>query len=337
MKKTFILFLSLVLIAFFLPYGISEILSRTRGQAVTDPSFLECDAITSGSFDDSFKITVYNTSSNCTEEFLFEDYLVGVLGGEMPPTYHPEALKAQAVAARSFILSKVADYMQNGASDEHHGAMVCTDYKHCKAWESIEEQRKKWDPRFSDLYEEKIRQSVEQTKGEYMTYGNKVVKAYFYAISSGKTENVEEVWETSLPYLKSVNSYEDISSDGFNSETSYPKDLFVQKLKNKYSDIEIENPSTMVGKTEHTQGGSVATIEIGGKQFKGSEIRDIFQLRSANFEIITQGDKITFKVKGYGHGVGMSQNGANALANKGKDYIDILKHYYTGISISNLY
>ncbi len=337
MKKAFLMFLSVVMVAFLLPYLISGIISYAERQAISNISPKEGDAVTAGSFVEPFLISVYFANENKVKEIELEEYLAGVLAGEMPPTNHSEALKAQAVAARSYILSKVADYSDGNIADSHNGAMVCTDYKHCKAWKSIDEIKPTWDERFADDYETKIRYAINDTSGEYMIYDNKVVKAYFYAISSGRTENVAEVWGTSLPYLKSVVSREDVGSFGYESMSTYPKDLFLQKLRTVYGDIQIDDTANMVGRVNRTEGGSVSVIEIGGKEFKGDKIRELFDLRSANFELSADGDKITFRVLGYGHGVGMSQNGANVMANEGKSYIEILKHYYTGVSIVNLY
>lgn len=335
MRKILALFLAALLSVFLIPTVIGLI----RGDRV--PSFKipegEGDAVTSGSFTEPFNISVYNAAEDRLFEMEFEEYLVGVLAGEMPPTYHIEALKAQAVAARSYILSKAADYFGGNRPEEHHGAMVCTNYAHCKAWQDISQVKKGWNERYAEDYEAKIRKAVEATSGEYMIYDNKVVKAYFYAISGGRTENVEDVWGTALPYLRSVHSRGDIGADGFESMSTYPKDLFVQKLKSAKDGVEISTLADCIGEISRSQGGSVLDIQIGGVAFKGKEIRDIFDLRSANFEIFFEGDKVTFRVKGYGHGVGMSQNGANAMAEEGKTYTQILKHYYSGVSMVNLY
>ncbi len=337
MKKTFLMFVSVVVAAFLLPYCVSGVISFIDRQAAPIISLENGDAVTTGNFSEPFSISVYFKNEDNVKQIELEEYLVGVLAGEMSPTYHLDALKAQAVAARSYILSKVADHIDGKIAQEHNGAMVCTDYKHCKAWRSIDEIKTGWDSRFTDDYETKIRNAVEQTAGEYLIYDSKVVKAYFYAISSGRTENVSDVWEASLPYLKSVASNEDIGSDGYESMSTYPKDLFLQKLKTIHQDIEISDTSKMITNIKRTEGGSVRTIEIGNKEFSGEQLRELFKLRSANFELSADGDKIIFKVLGYGHGVGMSQNGANVMANNGRDYIDILKHYYTGVDIVNLY
>ncbi len=329
MKRITAFFMAVILSVFIVPAVISPFFKGNMTEGG--------DAITAGSFSEPFKITVYRKNEGAVTETEFEEYLVGVLAGEMPPTYHTEALKAQAVAARSYILSKVSASLEGTVIEEHHGAMVCDDYKHCKAWRSIEEAKKGWDFRFADDYEEKLRNAVEKTRGEYMIYDNKVVKAYFYAISGGRTENAEDVWGSALPYLKSVSSDGDIGADGFESISNYPKDLFVQKLKSMNENVKIDDLKSSIGEIEHTDGGSVKSIEIGGQKFSGKDIREKFSLRSANFNIEISGDKVTFRVKGYGHGVGMSQNGANAMANKGKNYKSILRHYYSGVSIVNLY
>ena len=332
MKRTIAFFAAVILSAFCLPPLVSMV-TQSRGNS-GEISLSDGDAITAGNFSEPFVLTVFNSSNNTTEQVELEEYLVGVLAGEMPPTYHNEALKAQAIAARSFILSKAAECMMGSAAPEHNGAMVCTDYKHCKAWQSIDDVKKKWDTRFADDYEAKIRQAVKQTSGEYMVYDNKVVKAYFYAISSGRTENCAEIWGKDIPYLKSVASREDIGTDGYESMSTYPKDLFLQKLR---SISNYEQTDITIGEIKRTQGGSVSEITIGGNAYTGEKIREVFNLRSANFEILINGDKITFRVKGYGHGVGMSQNGANVLAQDGKTSREILKHYYSGVDIVNLY
>ncbi len=336
MKNILAFILAVVLTVFLIPMVIGGVGGKD-GLTDTEIPEGEGDAVTSGSFTEPFNITVYETSSDKLFEIELEEYLVGVLAGEMPPTYHAEALKAQAVAARSYILSKIADYFGGNRPEEHRGAMVCTDFAHCKSWRDIAEVKTSWDSRFAADYEAKIRDAVDATCGEYMTYDNKVVKAYFYAISGGRTENVEEVWGTSLPYLKSVPSRGDIGADGFESMSTYPKDLFVQKLKNAKEGVEISELDECVGEVTRTQGGGISRIQIGGVEFGGDEIRDIFDLRSTNFEILFDGDKVTFRVKGYGHGVGMSQNGANAMAQEGRNYTQILKHYYSGVSMVNLY
>lgn len=335
MRRIVALFFAVLLSIFLFP----AIMGAVKGGEVqhTNISAEDGDAITCGSFSRPFNISVYDTVADRLFEMEFEEYLVGVIAREMPPTYHMEALKAQAVAARSYILSKAVDYFGGNTPEEHRGAMVCTDYTHCKAWKDISEVKSGWDIRFANDYESKIRKAVESTTGEYMIYDNKVVKAYFYAISSGWTENVEEVWGATLPYLKSVPSRGDVGADGYESLSTYTKDLFIQKIKKLNAEAEISDLNECLGEINRTQAGGVAEIEIGGISFKGEAIREAFDLRSTNFKISFDGDKVIFNVKGYGHGVGMSQNGANEMAEEGKRYSEILKHYYSGVDIVNLY
>ena len=343
MKKILIFFMTAALSIFVIPgiiVPLSDVINHlpAAAQRSVTADFGNGDAVTTGSFSDPYTLKVYITSTGESRDVDFEEYLVGVLAGEMSPTYHIEALKAQAVAARSYILSKIAGYMEGNIPEEHHGAMICTDYQHCKAWTYIQEAKAKWDSRFAEDYEAKLRRAVQDTKGEYMTYDNQVVKAFFYAISSGKTEDVADVWGNTLPYLKSVDSEGDRFADGYESLNTFSTDSFIQKLKEKQTQMQIVEPiESMIGKITRTKGGSVDTIEIGGQIWKGTEVRNIFGLRSANFSIQVHDDKVTFDVKGYGHGVGMSQNGANYMANRGKTYIEILKHYYSDVEFQNLY
>lgn len=350
MRKTAALFILLVLAMFAIPLGISGISELSEHGADPNDEALG-GAIQAGTFDSSFTISVYMTDSGNTENHNFEEYIEGVLAGEMPPTYNSEALCAQAVAARSYILSKAEAYFKGNTAPEHHGAMICNNPNHCKAWRALSTAKAQWDARYADDYEAKIKAATKRTEGEYMTYNGEVVKAFFYAMSGGRTENVEDVWGTALPYLRSIDSREDSASDGFESMSTFTVKSLCDRLHAANPDFcETDSDSDMfISGISHTDGGSVKEIKIGNTVFKGTRLREILGLKSANFSIEANGkklaecsapsddDKVTFRVKGYGHGVGMSQNGANVLANRGMKYRDILKHYYTGVNIVNLY
>lgn len=336
MRKIIAFFTAAVLAVFMIPTfipAVSSLFSRDDVQIADENT----GAITAGSFDKPFTVSVYRCDLNTVESHDFEEYITGVLAGEMPPTYNIEALSAQAVAARSYILSKAEAYFNGQLSEEHHGAMICTNPNHCKAWRDLTAAKASWDVRYANDYEDKIRSAVKRTEGEYMTYKGEVVKAYFYAMSSGRTENVEDVWGTALPYLRSVDSREDAMSDGFESLSTFDLSSLCSRLKAARQDFSMSDASDFEEKPERTDGGSVVKIKIGNTEFKGSELREILGLRSANFTVTSDGDKLTFKVKGYGHGVGMSQNGANVLAERGMKYREILAHYYTDVNIVNLY
>jgi len=281
--------------------------------------------------DDSILITSLNVSTNKVSTVPLETYLTGVLAAEMPASYEIEALKAQAVAARSYILSKIGK--ENAT---HPDAVICTDSTHCKAWISEEDAKAKWKSSEQKENWEKLESAVNSTKGEYMTYDHQVIEAFFFSSSGGKTENSEDVWGGSRPYLKSVESYGDSISPDNTSTVTLSYTQFSEKLK-PYLDNTADTASPIsIGEITRTEGGSVATICIGGKTFKGTEIRSIFGLKSANFTIAASPSNVTFTVKGYGHGVGMSQKGANYMAQSGKNYEEILSHYYTDIQITSL-
>ncbi len=276
-------------------------------------------------------INCLDAKTNTVFEIDIEEYLVGVLAAEMPASYEIEALKAQAVAARSYILSNM-----DAPNTKHPNADVCTDSTHCKAWLSETDAKAKWKSFDKILYWNKLRSAVDSTRGEYMVYDDQVVEAFFFASSGGKTENSEDIWGSSRPYLKSVESSGDTSSSDCYSSLTLPLSAFKSKLQPFFPQSLGYDIPLQIGKTTRTQGGSVAEIILFGKPFKGTEIRSIFGLRSANFTINTVDDKVIFKVAGYGHGVGMSQVGANYMAKSGQNYTEILSHYYTNIQIVKL-
>ena len=284
----------------------------------------------------SHEIKVYNHDKDELMDMDFEEYLVGVLAGEMPASYEIAALSAQSVAARSFILSRMEYYRKAGTPPEHKGADVCTYYGHCQAWRSVADFRAGWGAENADIYENKLRTAVTETRGQYLVYDGKIAKTFFYSMSSGKSENVEDVWGgDSEPYLISVSSEGDKTAPNFETCVEVGAEEFRNKLKEKRGDIIFSDVlSQDFGELTRTDGGSIATITIGGEKFKGTEIRTIFKLRSANFEVSTDDSAVYFAVKGYGHGVGLSQYGANYLAGQGKDYKEILSTYYPGTEIA---
>lgn len=258
-----------------------------------------------------------------------EEYLKGVVAAEMPASYEEEALKAQAVAARSYIMSKLN--IQNPA---HPEAAVCNNPAHCKGYLSTEDANAKWGTSWKDTFYPKIESAVEYTKGEYLSYKGEVAEAFFFALSNGKTESAEDVWGTKVPYLKSTLSSGDKESPDFYSTTDFSVSEFNNRLKNLFSGFSPEE-KIRIGKITYTNGDRVKTIKINGTEFKGTDIRGAFSLNSADFAITQSSDKVIFEVKGKGHGVGMSQYGANSLAKKGHTYEEILKHYFSGVEIIN--
>lgn len=260
-----------------------------------------------------------------------EEYLIGVVSAEMPPSFESEALKAQAVAARTYIINR----QRNKASD-HPDADVCTDPSHCKAYITEQEALNKWHESWNNEYKTKIKDAVNSTCGMIITYENEPITAVFHSTSSGKTENSGEVWQSQAPYLKSVKSEGEELSPRYKSTVEISRSEFINKIKNinKLASFPEENIS--ITDYTYTEGGSVKSLYIGGVEFKGTEIRSLFGLRSANFRIILK-DNVIFDVTGNGHGVGMSQYGANFAAASGYTYKDIISKYYSGTQIEKLY
>lgn len=248
-----------------------------------------------------------------------EEYVEGVVAGEMPASFEIEALKAQAVAARTYVLKKIDNNKEYDLDNTTNNQVYLTD----------EELKTKWNNDY-DKYINKIRFAVKSTEGEYLTYNDKIITAFFFSSSNGKTENCEEVFQEKLPYLKSVESFWDKESPSYNGEIKTTLKDFYEKLNISYNEI------LNINIKERTESGNIKTIIINGKEFKSTDIRNKLGLRSTDFNITLDKDIITIKTKGFGHGVGMSQYGANGMAKEGYKYDDILKHYYTDIKIKKI-
>ena len=280
------------------------------------------------------RITVYNVNEDKVMEMDLEEYLCGVICAEMPVSFPYEALKAQAVAARTYIVKRCENV---APSDEHKGAMVCTSSAHCNAWLSKEERMSKWNKSEAEGNWNKIVSAVNDTSGEIMTYDGAPITAVFYAISSGKTENAEDVWGGNVPYLQSAESPYDTQAPGYSSTATFSKEEFKNIILSSGKGADLSaSPKNWYKNENRSEGGAVLSCNIGGAVFKGTEIRSLFSLRSHNYTLSYADGTFTFNVKGYGHGVGMSQWGAKYYAEEGKNYKDILKIYYSGISFHKI-
>ncbi len=274
------------------------------------------------------KFTYLDAKSGELKEAKLEEYIVGVIAAEMPALYHIEALKAQAVAARSYIIKRM-----NEENPDHPKAAVCNDFAHCKAHIEKEEAKEKWGEEKWEEYWDKLNFVAEATQGEVMTYEEEVLEAFFFAGSGGKTENSEDVWGEERPYLKSVESPGDSTNEKLLSKKEISNSEVRELLKGIDKSVEQGNKKIKIEGLTRTEGGSVKTIKIEGIRLKGVEARKLFGLKSANFLIEANETEVVFNVRGNGHGVGMSQSGANYMAENGKNYTEILSHYYTNIQI----
>lgn len=279
-------------------------------------------------------IKLYNPYNDSVEEIDIEEYVKGVVSAEMPAEFHIEALKAQAVAARTYAVSRTIRF-KNGHPD-HKQAPICRGI-HCQAYLSLEELRQIHGQGWVDNYWGKIEDAVNSTRGLLIYYKGEVVEPLYHSTSGGMTEDAINVFATDTPYLKSVESPYEESAPKFKTIITMTADEFINKINDKYTDMKItkENFHDNIKLIEKTKSGRIKKIAIGKKIIDGTEIRELFSLSSTSFTI-TYDKKlniIDIVTYGYGHGVGMSQWGANGMAKNGSEYGDILKHYYTDIEI----
>lgn len=280
-------------------------------------------------YGDYTTINLLHTSDNSIETMNLDEYLIGVVCAEMPASYEMEALKAQAVVARTYTIYKI----KNGS--KHENASICDSSLCCQAWISKDNRMARWEEDKKDEYWNKIVSAVDSTKGKVILYQNEPINAFFHSNSGGKTEKPEYVWGGSLPYLASVETSGEENYPSYSSEIEITKDELVSKMMSKYSDFKIDfNQDDAIQIKEYTEAGRIKTIKIGNKEISGVEARMIFGLKSAKFTVDIIGDNIQFSVIGYGHGVGLSQTGSDSLAKQGKNYIEIIKHYYKDVEIS---
>lgn len=268
------------------------------------------------------KIKVKREKTGEIIELYFEDYIVGVLAGEMPANFEEEALKAQALAARSYALKKI----MNKDSSEYDVVDTVSN----QVYLDENELKEKWQGNYVENLN-KIKKVVLETKGEYIAYDNEVIEAFFFSTSSGQTENSEEVFSSSRPYLKSVDStWDEDVSPVFQVESDLSLNDFYSKLGLPY------NEKVTIEITNKTSTGRVKTLKINNIEFKASDIREKLNLKSTFFTITQVGSNVHIKTKGYGHGVGMSQYGAQGMAKAGYTYQEIIKHYYQGVEIKKI-
>lgn len=273
-------------------------------------------------FESNQIVRVKREKLNTIEKVPLEKYVIGVLSGEMPTTFPMEALKAQAVAARTYVLRKI-EYAKEQEYD-------VVDTVANQVYYNNDELKERW----KDDYEEKmnrIQKAVLDTQGEYLTYQGEIAQAFFFSTSTGYTENCEEVFQESLPYLRSVKSdWEEDISPVFEDSKTFTLEEFYQKLNLDWNDTVTVQVLTT------TSTGRIKTLTVNGVEFQASDVTKQLGLRSSYFEIKQEQNTITIHTKGFGHGVGMSQYGAYGMAENGANYREILKYYFQGIEIQNI-
>ena len=303
MKKILLLTCAIV----FIPYIITSIFFRDD-----EIKFI---------YKSNMQVRVKNVETNEITNIPFEDYIVGVLAGEMPVSFEMEALKAQAVAARSYVMKQMV-YNRNKEYD------VVNTVKN-QVYLDDEYLKKTWKDEYTTKIN-KLKMAVLETYNEYLEYDGEVVEAMFFSTSVGKTENSEEVFSSKKPYLRSVDSSWDSISPVFEVKYTFKLDDFYERLNIEYNDIlKLET-------IEQTSTGRIKKIKINGILFDGSTVVNKLNLKSNHFTIEQKDKIINITTKGYGHGVGMSQYGAQAMALKGYNYKEILEHYYNGTDIKKI-
>lgn len=338
-RKVFLYMIGIVLFCFIIPimfteqFKTNETATTSDGQNNSENLIISNEqTIEEYEYKNDDNINVLFTKDNSIKKIKLDEYLYGVLSAEMPASYNLEALKAQAVVARTYTLYKIENN-----SNKHGEANICTDSTCCQAWISKEDRMAKWDEKNRDEYWNKITNAINSTKGQIITYEGKLINAFFHANSGGKTEPPINVWGGSgYPYLQTVETSGEEGYSQYKSEAEFTNEELLNKLKQKDSNIEIDfSKEDEIKVIERFESGRIKTIKFGNIEIAGVEARTLFGLRSANFEIERKDNKIKFTVYGYGHGVGMSQTGADSLAKQGKKYDEIIKHFYIDVEIEN--
>lgn len=288
-------------------------------------------------FESPESIELYNTQNHQIENVNLNYYLLCVVASEIPFKYEYEAIKAQVVVARTYLFNKIINNLEEKGD-------VCDDYKHCQAYTPLEKLNEIWKNKgFTDKEiedgKEKIQKAILDTKNQVIVYNGKIIDALFHASSPQRTEDAKAIWSCEdIPYLKSVENVEDETYENRTSQTILPYSVFKTTLIEKgyvenLTDEEILNTKIC----EYTDSGRVKAIQVGNYKIKAEDLRTLFGIKSTNFTLSVDNENIVFNVLGYGHGVGLSQVGANTYAKLGKTYDEIIHHYYTGVDIVDGY
>lgn len=344
MKKILIYLLSFILIIFIIPAFLTKRTTPTSSKKETERQLQDnnqqeqtTENQTEISNKNTYNYSKYGTISLLhkktgeVERVKLDEYLCNVVSAEMPATFEQEALKAQAIVARTYTIYKILN-------KKHDNADICDDSTCCQAWISKDDRLAKWEENQRESNWQKICSAVNETSGKIITYENKPIDAFFHSNSGGITEVPVNVWGgTGYPYLQSVETSGENTYTQYASEVTLSQDELINKLKEKYSDISIDfTNSEDIKILEYTESTRVKTVKFGNHEISGVEARTLFGLKSTNFEISRDGNNIKFSVKGYGHGVGMSQTGADSMAKNGSRAEEIIKHFYTGVEITEV-
>ncbi|ASN07279.1 stage II sporulation protein D [Virgibacillus necropolis] len=321
-RPSFLIIGSLIMIILIMPTLIVAPFIHTNDQeAITDK--LEQQTPEVHVKDSAVSVAVMRTSSEQVENVPLEEYVAGVVASEMPAEFEIEALKAQSLAARTYIVTHMLHQPATAES-------AVTDTVQHQVYKDEEELRRTFGTKYDEKMN-KINKAVAATQGEILTYNEVPINPSYFSTSNGYTENSEDYWANDIAYLRSVESPWDKNSPKFLDQKTIPITEVEEKLG-----IDISNNEALSLKISHTEGNRVDQIKIADETFSGRDVREKLKLRSSDFTIEKKNNHLIFTTEGFGHGVGMSQYGANFMAKEGKSYKDILTYYYKGVEISKV-
>ena len=317
MKRVVLVALALLFLQFLLPIVLLR--GRTPAQG---------ELPVSRSGDDSEQQVALLLENGDVAHMSLANYLWGVVAAEMPASFEVEALKAQAVAARTYWVS--------AGGDKHAPADICGDSACCQAYISPDEAAEKWGDRAKE-YTARITEAVTGTDGLVAQYKGRPIQAVYFSSAPGSTVDAVAVWGSAVPYLVSVPSPEGEEVPNWRSEVTLTTAQFRNLVLEQYPKADFSGPvNRWLSEFVWQPSGTVSRVKVGGVELTGGQVRKLLGLRSACFSVSVEGDELIFQTTGYGHGVGMSQYGANALARQGKNFREILGWYYTGVQVEKL-
>lgn len=286
---------------------------------------------TQSSYDGETRVTLLY--GGAVRELSLREYLLGVLAAEMPAGFPEEALKAQAVAARTYTLYKKALY-EASEDNVHRGADLCDDPGHCEAFADLTTQAAALWGESAEIYRQRLQTAVEETDGMILVYEEEPIAAVFCAAATEQTESAKDIWGSDLPYLVSVESPGGRDCSRYEGTVTVAQTDFAKAVQGQFPEADFTAaPGTWFRDSHRSEAGSVLDVLVGGVRMTGSQVRQIADLNSANFTVRVQGADLVFSTVGYGHGVGLSQYGARYLALDGQTYDQILSHYYPGTQL----
>lgn len=278
-------------------------------------------------------LKILNQSTGQVETLSLEQYQLYAMASEMSAEFHLEALKAQGVAALSYALYQAEQQRQNPNPDLK-GADLAADPQNRKGYMTEEGARDFYGDQFEYAWA-RLNQAAAEVRGMVLVHEGQAIAAAYHAISAGLTESAEEVWGAPLPYLTTADSQWDILAPGYKSTASFSQEELRGLLKEEGITLP-QDPAKWIEVLERSAAGYVTRVRVGDREMSGGTLRFLLGLRSADFDLVPSGQQFVFEVRGYGHGAGLSQNGADYLGRQGKDYRQILAHYYTGATLARI-